>query len=139
MIKTLIKFLLFPTLKAEKFLLFPTLGWKFLLFPTFLTSPTTFNPVDFLPPAAVGWGKVIVSVCLSVHTQRGTLAKVDTPPPPPASQGGYPPSHVRYPLTKVGTPRQGRYTPPPPPRACYTAAGMPLAFTQEDFLVQILF
>ena len=31
-IKTLIKFLLFPTLKTEKFLLFPTLGSKFLLF-----------------------------------------------------------------------------------------------------------
>ena len=29
---------------------------------------------------------------------------------------------------------QGTY-PPPPPRTCYTAGGMPLVFTQEDFLV----
>ena len=26
----------------------PTLGWKFLLFPTFLTSPTTFNPATVI-------------------------------------------------------------------------------------------
>ena len=36
--------------------------------------------------------------------------------PPPPSQGTYPPSGY-------------------PPRTCYTAGGMPLVFTQEDFLV----
>ena len=38
-----------------------------------------------LPPASVGWGKVIVSVCLSVHTRR-----VPRPRWVPPSQGRYP-------------------------------------------------
>ena len=45
----------------------------------------------FLPPASVGWGKVIFSVCVSVHT-RG----------PPSADCGVP-------LSKV---RTGRYTLP---------------------------
>ena len=55
--------------------------------------------------------------------------------------GGYPPHLGRYPH------HQGRYPPtmvgtPPPHQnsiacACYVVGGMPLAFTQEDFLVTI--
>ena len=47
-------------------------------------------------------------------------------------QGTYPPSQVR---TGGGVP-QGTYPPTSPwPRTCYMAGGMPLAFTQENFLV----
>ena len=117
-------------------------------------------------------GKVIVSLCLSVHTRGylpwpngvSTLARSRQGVPTlaggylpwlgpdggvPILAGGYPkvatphpgqvrihPSQVRdggYP--KVGTPPgQGRY-PTLRPRTCYTAGGMPLMFTQEDFLI----
>ena len=50
-IKTLIKFLLFPTLKTEKFLLFPTLGSKFLLFRWFKFT--------LKPPYTVGHEKLL--------------------------------------------------------------------------------
>ena len=59
-----------------------------------------------------------------------------TPP-----QGGHPPRVPPHPGLGGG-PTQG--TPPPPPSrsssiacSCYAAVGMPLAFTQEDFLVRL--
>ena len=101
---------------------------------------------------------------LSVHTSRGGVPTFPggggTYLPvggdtylPRSGQGGYLPSRwgaggtyphqSRYPPTHVGTPpHQGRY--PPPPHwnsmacACYAVGGMPLAFTQEDFLVDWL-
>ena len=67
---------------------------------------------------------------------------------------GVPPYHVwmGYPLTGWGTPMTGWSTPPTPPAmtgwgtpptsiasTCYAAGGMPLAFTQEDFLFASVF
>ena len=56
-------------------------------------------------------------------------------PHPPARSGqgrGVPQGTYPQPGQGEGVP-QGTY--PPRPRTCYTAGGMPLAFTQEDFLV----
>ena len=52
----------------------------------------------------------------------------------PPSQGRYPPAKVGTPPAKVGTPLpgEGRY---PLPKDLLHGEGMPLAFTQEDFLV----
>ena len=86
-------------------------------------------PIIFLPPASEGWGKVMFSqVC--VRSQGGG--------------GGVPQSHV---LSQVTGPRSflgdtpvlARGVPHPWPgdsraSTCYTARGMPLAITQEDFL-----
>ena len=69
--------------------------------------------VVLLPPASEGWGKVIISVCLSVHTWGGT--------PVPGSfpglwsqilSGGYTQPGLEY---------------PPPPRTGYAAGSMPHA------------
>ena len=47
----------------------------------------------------------------------------------------------RYPLPRIGTPPPRVGTPPPHQNsiacACYAVGGMPLAFTQENFLVSI--
>ena len=67
-----------------------------------------------------------------------TITGWSTPPPP--SLGGVPP----HTITGWGTPTHTGWGKPPPPNpirqssiagTCYTAGGMPLAFTQEDFLV----
>ena len=98
-------------------------------------------------------GEVIVSLCLSVHTLGGGGGYLPWPGPDrgslpwpgpnkwvPTLTGGYLPwpspdwGYLPWPggtypgagTPKVGTPRQG---------TCYTAGSMPLAFTQEDFLV----
>ena len=68
-----------------------------------------------------------------------TPSQVRTGGYPIQDQGGGTPSRTRW-----GTPiRTGWGTPPPVRRqisTCYAAGGMPLAFTQEDFLVfKILF
>ena len=55
----------------------------------------------------MGWGKVIFSLRVSVHTSRGVTG------------GGYP--ILKRPSSIEST--------------CYAAGGMPLVFTQEDFLV----
>ena len=102
---------------------------------------------ELLPPAPVGWGKVIVSLCLSAGGYSHHWTGV---PPcslgwgyphldgglPPSLNGGYSPVQGWMgmpPCPVIGappTPCQGTY---PPPRTCYTAGGMPLASTQEDF------
>ena len=106
---------------------------------------------------------------MSVCSQGGRgYPKVPNPPPRQVPMGGLPPSQGTYPqpgsdgrrgYPKVPTPWP-RYspgqvlmggggvpkaltTPPPPPQIGqqmeYAAVGMPLAFTQEDFLVRIIF
>ena len=151
----------------------------------------------FLPPASEGWGKVIVSVCVSVHTSiggggGGTYLPRSEWGDLPSQAGEYLPSQVwtggipTFPGRGGGLPTLARgyldrgYLPWPggaylgwgiptlagggtylgwggylpwqggtlwgggvptfPCRnsiacACYAAGGMPLAFTQEDFLV----
>ena len=43
-----------------------------------------FTSYEFLPSASEGWGKVLFSVCLSVHTSTGGV------PQPGLDRGGYP-------------------------------------------------
>ena len=66
--------------------------------------------------------------------------KVSIPPPPqpkylPPCLSGW--GEGGTPTYLPPSPGQGTYPPPPPPppRTCYTAGGMPLAFTQEDSCV----
>ena len=105
----------------------------------------TFDTMlSFLPPASEGWGKVQFSqVCLFTfrgvgypHPFRWGVRKGSTTiqgqaggTPIPGQDRGYP------------HPRSGRRDPPNwNTTACtYVVGGMPLAFTQEDFLVHILF
>ena len=93
-----------------------------------------------LPPASVGWGKVIVSLCLLVHKGGGVppsgLGWVGTPIklwtggyPHPALDGGVPPASLGRGY------RPGVGTPPPTQGWMGIPSHMPLAFTQEDFLV----
>ena len=84
-------------------------------------------------------GKVIVSVCLSVHTPR-------VPIPTLAGGGTY--LGWRVPTLARGVPTSaGRYLPWPGEggthldqgsigRTCYVAGGIPLAFTQENCLLE---
>ena len=77
-------------------------------------------PSHFYRPHPKDGGRYCFHRCLSVHTQVGYL-----PWPGPDGWG------VTY-------PGQGRYTPPgqiSTANTCCAAGGMPLAFTQEDFLV----
>ena len=94
----------------------------------------------FLPPASEARAKVIFSVCPHLREGGGVLhSQVRTGGIPlQARMGGYPPPGLD------GVPplsRTGWGTPSPIGRqssiasTCYTAGGMPLAFTQEDFLV----
>ena len=83
-----------------------------------------------------------------VRMGGGGVLKVGTPGQgryptwPGQDGGGYPKVGTPF-STKVVTPlaklEWGEGVPPPPPfpppRICYTAGSMPLAFTQEDFLV----
>ena len=120
--------------------------------------------LQLLPPASEGWGKVLFSVCLSVHTSTGGGGL----PQPGLDGGGVPrpgldgggqgipqsgldggggyPSQV---WMVGGVPQPGldggRVPGVPPIRqssiasTCYPAGGPPLAFTQEDFLLLSLF
>ena len=101
--------------------------------------------------------KVIVSVCLSVHTQQRIphLHPIILPMVPCLFQGvpqyrytlsqagmGYPQPGMEYPLARMGYPQQGWGTPHTPGydnrrSTCYAAGSMPLVFTQEDFIVEI--
>ena len=117
--------------------------------------------VIFYHPHPKDWGKVMFSVCVSVHTwggggvptfmltggylpscMRGTYCPSDRGLPTLA--GGYPsiqgrhPSQGRCSPSKVGTPphththtRRHSST----ASTCYAAGSMPLAFTHADFLV----
>ena len=76
--------------------------------PTLTGVPTLVRSRRGGVPNLVGGG---------VPTLGGGYPKVGTPRP--GQDGGGTP--------KIGTPRQG---------TCYTAGGMPLAFMQEDFLVE---
>ena len=109
----------------------------------------------FLLPASEGWGKVIFSVCSYLWGGGGGY-------PLPRSRWGYPfpgpgkgsrgwgtPIQVRSQGGGGGGEGQGVSPPRSDPRmgvggtpyqnsivcTCYTADGMPLAFTQEDCLV----
>ena len=92
-----------------------------------------------VPHFRSGWGYPIPGLDGRLGTQ-GT-------PPPGLVGGGYPPNQV---LMVGGVPRVPPQPPgldgvpiPPPIRqsniasTCYAAGGVPLAFTQEDFLVTI--
>ena len=126
--------------------------------------------VQWLPPASEKWGKVIFSVCVSVHTGRGVPHPLMGGAPPSGPDGGTPilphggvphPSSWGYPIPGLdgGVPWPGKGVPshsdlgwgyPHPGQApgqggtpnwnstactCYMVGSMPLAFTQEDFLV----
>ena len=60
----------------------------------------------YLPPASEGWGKVLFSVCLSVHTStggRGTRSSLGRGGPGLRSGGGYPVSGPGgYPVSGLG-------------------------------------
>ena len=92
---------------------------------------------SLLPPAYVVRREVMFSQ-VSVLLTRGDTPREVPPPPkvdtPQPWQDRERVTQGRYPPAEVGTPGQGRY-PPPPPSTCYMAGGMPLTFTQEDFLV----
>ena len=86
-------------------------------------------------PHSEGCGKLMffTGVCLSLYRGVGRVTPEPLPLPSPRQNGGTPPSS-----------RQDRGTPPSPPQISHTrtgsaAGGMPLAVTQEDFLVTILF
>ena len=169
----------------------PHCPWKWII----------FSVKIFLPPASEGWGKVIFSLCVSVHTSTGGGTPHPlTGVPPSGPDWGVPPFFPTgvtpilsdgVPLIQVpdqgggtltwegGTPsrpgkgvppwsRPGEGIPPPPPPiqtwegvppvqvrsqdggggstpnwnsiacTCYAAGGMPLAFTQEDFLLRLV-
>ena len=102
----------------------------------------TFNARS-LSPASKGWWEVLFSVCQSTPQQGGgtTILGQDR-------GKGYSPLSAGW-----GTPLPAGWGYPSPPPAvqvprqdgvgggiactCYTADGMPLAFTQEDFLVYL--
>ena len=66
-----------------------------------------------VPPSDLGWG-------IPPGHETGY---------PPGPEMGYPPGHgTGYPPRQISI-----------ASTCYTAGGMPLAFTQEDFLVKIIF
>ena len=69
--------------------LFSSYIWDCLLF---FSLPHTFGiAFCFLPPASEGWGKVLFSVCLSVHISGGGYpSQVWGGPHPRSGQGGYP-------------------------------------------------
>ena len=112
-------------------------------------APITVQ-TTILPPASEGWGKVIVSGCVSVDTMGGGRGYPICWPgegevPPSFLTGSTHPSQPRgYPILPnrgfrmVGTPIPGQDegTPSWNSIACtsYTAGGMPLSFMQEDFL-----
>ena len=88
-----------------------------------------------------GWGKVIVSICLSVHTRvHWSMSFLrDIPVTGPRSlpreypSMGYPQPVMGYPLARDGVP------PGKGQQREYLLHGGPLVFTQEDFLVIIYF
>ena len=105
-----------------------------------------------LPPAYVVWreGTVFTGVCLLTF-RGGTPSQVWVGGVPHLRSGGYPMSRG-YPMSGAypiygGVPHVRGGTPSPgPPIAqssiastCYAAGGLPLAFTQEDFLVPSCF
>ena len=111
------------------------------------------NPVvpASLPPASEGWGKVIVSVCLFVHTRGGgewphlnPIIFLLVPWCPFWGGGGFTPSPSHNTSTGPmsfwgvpwGTPHPGMGYPPRYDNTStgYAAGGMPLVVTQEDFL-----
>ena len=118
--------------------------------------------LGLLPPSSEGWGKVIFSVCVSVHTGRYPHQVLTGGYPILPNQGGHThPSQLGdTPIVpEGGTPlsrSQVRMGVPPPSRSglrsgwgggypnwnsiactCYAAGSMPLTFTQEDFLVSL--
>ena len=104
----------------------------------------------FLPPASEGWREVIFSLCVSVHTWGGggPDPALDGGGYPNLGQGGYPNLEGGYPISggvpqpwMGGTPSPGGYPisgypSPGIASTCYgyTVGGVPLVFTQEDFL-----
>ena len=113
---------------------------------------------SFLPPAyVVRWeGNVLTCVCLCACPHGGGVphpAKRGYPYPaigvlpssqkgisPSSQKGVLPPCHWGYPprSAKRGYPHPAnRGGGTPIQVTCYVAGGMPLAFTQEDFLVSI--
>ena len=117
----------------------------------------------FLLPASEGWGNLIFSLCVSVHTSIGgypILPNGGSPPhqdwigyPPPSGLDGDTPCldwmGVLPNWDWMGYPHQDWMGKPPSPiktawgyprqeirrQSSYAAGGMPLAVTQEDFLV----
>ena len=100
--------------------------------PTLARSTWGRGTPRYLPPSQVRLGEGYPNVPNPSPCQVRMGGRVGVP------QGTYPPSLPGQDGGKGGgTPR---YLPPlPRPRTCYTAGGMPLAFTQEDFLVSIVF
>ena len=104
------------------------------------------SPLDLRwVPLDLGWGTPWTWEGVPPQTWDGV---------PPRHETGYPPGHgTGYPpwtWDRVPPQDMGQGTPPDlrwgtPPRqislvsTCYTAGGMPLAFTQEDFLVENYF
>ena len=127
--------------------------------PKFLTSNSNLTKRGLLPPAYGVRGKVMFwqasvlpSIHLSVH-RGGWYPDPGGVPGPPRGVPG-PPGGTRTPPGGVPRPPPGEGGVPGPPRGGsgsgtppgqdrrsthYTAGGMPLAFTQEDFLVSEVF
>ena len=100
------------------------------------------NLMAFLPSAYEVPGKVMFSVCLFVSLQGDTPSPVTGPVPSPVpgpAGGGYPSQDrtgVYSHRQDEGTPQTGQgVIPRQESKWCYAAGGMPLAVTQEDFLV----
>ena len=92
-------------------------------------------------------GKIFDTRFGLIHVQTGKKFFVEGPPPPPPAVKGKI-FDTRFGLIHVQTGEKKILSwdtspPPPPPgiaRNCYgyAAGGMPLAFTQEDFLVNLV-
>ena len=119
---------------------------------TSLLNSNGLFTVCLLPRASEGWGKVIFSVCMSVYTQvggGGTTARSqsemgvgvtpilpDRGVPQPGQDGGTPPPRLDwmgYMLAPLPTRQSSNES------ICYAMGGMPLGFTQEDFLSRVNF
>ena len=115
-----------------------------------------------LPPANKGWREVRFSQVCVRPRRGGGILQSQVLSHGPWSQVlcmGYPPGQdrIKYPLARLGYPQPGLGYPPgqgmgcpqsEPPLSpsqnsiistCYTAGGMPLAVTQEDFLMFRIF
>ena len=96
--------------------------------PVRATTPSK-HEMHSLPPASEGWGRYCFHRCVSVHTGGGGVPQAQV-----FSQVTGPRSFPRrgYPYPRAAPPGPGQNN-----RACtcYSAGGIPLAFTQEDCLV----
>ena len=111
---------------------------------TLIVRKLDFPPIITARVRSTREGNIYTWECLSVHHRGGGVppqTQDGVPPtwggvPPHRPEVGYPPRPgTGYPPPDLGWSTPQTWDGLPPPTTCYTAGGMPLAFTQEDFLV----